>query len=289
MSEQILADNPAQAIVDNPPAEPTNALNGTGATDGQAQGQLAPGGAPEDIFKNINPNQLPPQLKAVYDSMLTDYRSKTAKLSETIKSESQKATEAYREKAQYYDQIASQESFVNKWNEYVKEQEKQATQGGAQPGDPVLAEMKAQLQEMNQKIQISELSQVTEAFADAVDEKGQKIHAQFDELNHIHIGKLGGGDKSEDFSLLRGCVELAQGANPQEKLANGYKMAKAVYDGIFESGKKAGMGRLAQKAQNGTNPPTNATSEILSVTDKKPKSAREALDMARRGQMVSRD
>lgn len=285
MNETVLADNPEVTTTDNPISEPVNETNGTGPTDGQAHG-----GAPtEDIFKGIDPKSLPPQLKAVYDSMLTDYRGKTAKISESIKSEVAKATESYKQKADQYDSIASQESFVSKWNEYVKEQEKQSNQGGAQPGDPVLAEMKAKLDEMTQKIQISELSQITDAFAEAKDEKGQKIHHQFDELNHIHIGKLQIGDKSEDFSLLRGCVELSQGANPSEKLANGYKMAKAVYDGIFEAGKKAGMGRLAQKAQNGTQPPTNMSSDALTVTDKKPKNAREAMEMARRGQMVSRD
>lgn len=283
----LATDNSATAVVDNPNPEPTAVVNGTGATDGQAQGQQANGGAPEDIFKNIDPNKLPPQLKTVYDSMLTDYRTKTAKISETIKTEKEKAIEAYRQKAEYYDSIAGQEEFVKQWNEYV--QKVNQTPKSEQAGDPVLAQMKAQLQEMNQKIQISELSQITEAFAEAKDEKGQAIHPQFDELNNIHIGKLANGDKAEDFSLLRGCVELAQGANPQEKLANGYKMAKAVYDGIFEAGKKAGMGRLAQKAQNGTQPPTNISTDALSVTDKKPKNAREALEMARKGQMVSRD
>lgn len=287
MSDTALVDNPAANATDNP-SEPVASANGTGTTDGQAQVQN-PGGAPEDIFKNINPNQLPPQLKSVYDSMLTDYRTKTAKLSETVKTEAQKATEAYRQKAELYDSIASQETFVKQWNEYVKEQERQTNQGGAQSGDPALSQMEQKLQEIQQKLQLSEMSQVTEAFAEAQDEKGQKIHPEFDNLNNIYIGKLAQGGTSEDFSLLRGCVELATGGNPQEKLANGYKMAKAVYDGIFESGKKAGMGRLAQKAQNGTFPPSSSSGEALSVTDKKPKSAREALEMARRGQMVSRE
>ncbi len=284
MSEQSLADNPEISVADNPTAEPLIDTNGTGATNGQAQGD-----APDDIFKGIDPNTLTPKEKSLYNSMLTDYREKTGKIKETIKTEAQKATEAYRQKAELYDSIAGQEVFVNKWNEYVKEQEKQSAQGGAQPGDPALAEMKTQLQEMSQKMQIAELSQVTDAFAEALDEKGQKIHPRFDELNSIHIGKMGQGEKAEDFSLLRGCIELSQGATPQEKLANGYKMAEAVYNGIFESGKKAGMGRLQAKALNGTLPPTNASGEGLTVTDKKPKNAREALEMARKGQMVSRD
>lgn len=283
MSETALVDNPNEGAVDNQSSEPTQPINGTDATNGQAQG-----GAPADeIFKGVDPNRLPPEVKAHYDSMLKDYREKTARLSETVKAEVSKATESYKQKAEYYDSIAGQEAFVKQWNDYVKQVN--ATPQNQQAGDPALAEMKAKLDEMNQKMQVSELSQVTEAFADAVDEKGQKIHPQFDELNNIHIGKLGAGDKSEEFSLLRGCVELAEGSNPQEKLANGYKAAKALYDGIFEAGKKAGMGRIAAKAQNGTQPPTNAAGDVLQVTSKKPKNAHEAFEMAKRGQMVSRD
>lgn len=282
MSEQISADNSTTAVVDNP-SEPTNGVNETGAVDGQAQG-----GAPDDIFKGVDPLKLPPELKAVYNSMLTDYRTKTAGIKETTKTEIEKAVQAYREKAANYDQIAGQEAFVTKWNEYVKEQERQANQGGAQPGDPALNEMKTQLQEMQQKIQISELSQIRDAFADAVDEKGQKMHPQFDEFNGISIGKIGQGDKAEDFSLLRACIELSAGS-PQEKLANGYKKAKGVYENIFEAGKKSGMGRLQTKALNGTQPPTNVSGDILTMTDKKPRNAREAMEMARKGQMVSRD
>lgn len=281
MSETALADNPTATGTDNP-QEPVSQVNGTGATtNGQAQG-----GAPDDIFKGIDPNRLPPEAKAAYNSMLKDYREKTARISETIKAEKEKAIESYKQKADFYDQFASREDAVKWWNEYVQRVNNQQT---TQQGDPKLSKMEAQLQEMQQKIQISELSQITEAFADAKDEKGIRLHPQFDELNNIHIGKLADGDQSEDFSLLRGCVELAQGGTPAEKLANGYKMAKAVYDGIFESGKKAGMGRLAQKAQNGTLPPTNVTGDTLTVTDKKPRSAREALEMAKKGQMVSRE
>lgn len=251
-------------------------------TNGDANGQGAP---VEEGFTRVDPRTLPPQLRSAYDNMLRDYKEKTTKLSETVKSEAAKATEAYRQKAELYDQIASQEPFVQKWNEYVQQVQNE-TGKPPQEGDPVLTQMKQQLQEMNQKIQLSEMAQVTEAFAEAVDEKGQPLHPQFDELNSIVIGKVGNG---EEFSLLRAAIELAPGKSPQEKLANGYKEAKAMYDRIFEAGKKAGMGRLERKVLNGTNPPSNSAGDVLSVTDKKPKNAREALEMARKGQMVSRE
>lgn len=280
--DDLATDNPTAGIADNPATEPAVPVNGTSATNGQATG-AAPA---DELFKGVDPNKLPPEVKAHYDSMLRDYREKTTKLSETIKSESQKATEAYRQKAELYDQIAQQEEFVRQWNDYV--QKAQSSGQPANPADPVLNQMKQQIQEMNQKIQQTELAQVTEAFAEAVNEKGEKLHPEFDQLNGIFIGKLQEGQESEDFSLLRACIELSPGSNPQEKLANGYKAAKAVHDAIFEAGKKAGMGRVQAKVQNGTIPPTNAGGEGLTITEKKPKNAQEALEMAKKGLMVSR-
>jgi len=285
MEENLIADNPAAQVVDNPAMEPTSGVNGTGTTDGQAQG-----GAPDEVFKGIDPNTLSPKEKAVYNSMLTDYREKTAKLSETIKAEVAKHTEAYKSKADYYDQFATQKEFVSRWNDYVKEQESLSQQQGVpSDGDPALTQLKAQLQELNQKVQLSEMAQITDAFIEAVDDKGQKIHPEFDALNNIVLGNLQQGDQAEEFSLLRACIELSPGKTPQEKLANGYKSAKASYDAIFEAGKKAGMGRLQTKVQNGTIPPLHSGGDVMSVTDKKPKSAHEAMAMAKRGIMVSRD
>lgn len=285
MSTPALApDNPTATATDNPPkAEPVVNANGTGApTSGQAQG-AAP---TEDLFKGVDPNRLPPEAKAHYDSMLRDYREKTAKLSETIKSESAKAAEAYKAKAEFYDEVAAQEEFVKMWNEYVQ---KAGNPQPEQAGDPKLNQMEAKLQEMSQKMQLQEMAEVTDAFASAVDEKGAPLHPDFDDLNMLSIGQVQTASGAEDFSLLRACAQLADGKTPQEKLANGYKAAKAAHDAIFEKGKKAGMGRLKDKLMNGSIPPSNAGADVLSVTEKKPRNAKEALELARRNIAVSRD
>jgi hypothetical protein len=279
---EVAVDNPGAGVVDNAPIEgqPSEAA-GTDTTGGQAQG-----GAPEaDIFKGIDPNTLTPKEKAIYNSMLSDYRSKTGKLSETVKSQVEKEVAAYREKATRYEQIVAQEEFVKQWNDYVQKTQA-ATGAPPQEGDPVLGQLKAQLQEMNQKIQMSELSQITESFADAVNEKGEKLRPDFDHLNSIVIGKANG---KEEYSLLRASIELAPGNSPQEKLANGYKMAKETYNTIFEAGRKAGLGRVQAKALNGTLPPTNSTGDVLSVTEKKPRNAHEAMQLAKKGILVSRE
>lgn len=275
-------ENGGTATAEMPP-EPTT---GTVPQNGDATGEQ---GAPvsEETFTRVDPKTLPPQLRSTYDNMLKDYKTKTTALSETIKAESAKAAEAFKSKAELYDQIATQEEFVRQWNEYV--QKSQAQGQNPQEGDPVLSQMKAQIQEMNQKIQLSEMSQITEAFIEAVDDKGTKLHPEFDALNNIVLGSMQNGQKAEEFSLLRACIELSPGKTPQEKLANGYKSAKASYDAIFEAGKKAGMGRLQTKMQNGSQPPSHSGGDVLTMTERKPKSAREALEMAKRGQVVSRD
>jgi hypothetical protein len=280
----LAPDNPTDTAADNSPkAEPDATTSGTGAPRGQAS-EAAP---TDDLFKGVDPNRLPPEVKAHYDSMLRDYREKTAKLSETIKSESAKAAEAFKAKAEFYDEIATQEEFVKMWNEYV--QKAQLPQADQQPGDPKLTQMEAKLQEMHQKMQIQEMAEVTDAFASAVDEKGTPLHPDFDELNMLSIGQVQTQNGPEDFSLLRACAQMAEGKTPQEKLANGYKAAKAAHDHIFEKGKKAGMGRLQAKMMNGSLPPSNAGGDVLSVTEKKPRTAKEALDLARRNIVVSRD
>lgn len=262
------------------PSEP-EITTGTVPAEGEANNGVASQG--EETFTKVDPKTLPPALKASYDNMLRDYKEKTTRLSETIKAEAARAAEAYRKKAETYDQIAAQEEFVRQWNDYVQRSQNNVQQDGT---DPKLASLEQKFQEINQKLQMSELAQVTDSFADAVDDKGNKLHPEFDQLNSLPIGQINGG---EEFSLLRACVELSPGNNPQEKLANGYKSAKALYSSIFEMGKKAGMGRIQSKIMNGSQPPISSQGDALSMTDKKPRSAREAMELARKGIMVSRD
>jgi len=269
-------------------------LNGTASVvnePGTPNGEASQSATGQDTFipQGLDINTLPANVRAYVEKinkdMVRGFTEKTSKLSETTKAEVEKAVQSYRDKADRFDQIATQEEFVKQWNDYVQ---KVTTSGQTpQAGDPKLAQLEAKFQEMNEKIQLTELSQVTDAFADALDDKGEKLHPEFDQLNSISIGKLKEGNDSEDFSILRACVELAEGNTPQEKLANGYKSAKSVYDSIFEAGKKAGMGRLQTKVMNGTNPPSRSGGDVMSVTDKKPKNAHEALELARRGIRVS--
>ena len=265
--------NGASATPDTVPASTT----GTVQPGGEANGQGAPA---EESFTKLDPNTLPPQLKAAYDNMLRDYKDKTGKLSETAKQEAARMTESFKQKAELYDQLAGQEEFVKMWNDHVAKTGQPPT---PDPADPV-AQLSTKLQQMEQKIAESELIQVTDSFADAVNDKGEKLHPDFDKLNSLVLGKT---QKGQEVTFLRAFTELSTGKTHQERLANGYKAAKAFHDQIFEEGRKAGLGRTQAKLMNGSNPPTNINGNF-STTEKRPKSAHEALEMAKKGIAVSR-
>jgi len=287
MSDLAESPTPTGGTVATPETAPTP-TGGTVQPNGDAgNGQ---GASVEETFGNVDPRTLPPALKAVYDNMLRGFKEKTTKLSETTKAEVAKATESYKQKADLYEQLASQQEFVDQWNQYVASKNSAAEDVAKSTDSPELAEMKAELQELKQTQQRTENLQLTEAFADAVDEKGQKIHPDFDKLNSLDIGVRQNGDRQDPYSFLRAAIELAPGKTPQEKLANGYKKAKEVYDAIVEEGRKLGMGRVQAKLQGSTQLPSGSLPPgALTTTTKKPQTGREAMELARQGVLVSRD
>lgn len=282
------ADNSGETGIDNQggETEPTTVTTGTGETSSGQASEATPTG---ELFKGVDPNTLPPEAKAYYDSFLKDYRDKTARLSDTVKSEVAKATESLKSKADFYDQMSSQEEFVKQWNDYVqKAQQAQSLTG--EPQNPQLEKMQQEVQQLTQQMKIAEMAKVTDAFADATNEKGEKLHPDFDRYNSILMGSYSEpGRDPEEYSLLRACIELSASQDPSERLTKGYQKAKEIYTQIFEEGRKAGMGRTKDKVQSWSQPPSpSGGSSPVTMTDKKPKSAREALEMARRGQAVSR-
>ena len=281
MADDLTAGNPAGDTTGNP-SDPA-AASGTSNQTGEASGQGATG---QDSFipKGLDLNTLPPHVRAqvekINSDMVRGFTEKTTKLSETAKQEAAKMTESFKQKAELYDQLAGQEEFVKMWNDHVAKTGQPPT---PDPADPV-AQLSTKLQQMEQKIAESELIQVTDSFADAVNEKGEKLHPDFDKLNSLVLGKT---QKGQEVTFLRAFTELSTGKTHQERLANGYKAAKAFHEQIFEEGRKAGLGRTQTKLMNGSSPPTNINGNFQ-VTEKRPKSAHEALEMAKKGIAVSR-
>lgn len=272
--DDLTNPNPAGAAAATPSAtEPATATSGTVQPNGAANGQSA---SVEEMFGNVDPKTLPPQLKSVYDNMLRGFKEKTTKVAETVKSEVAKATEAYRQKAEFYDQVAQQEEFVKMWNEHVQK----ATQSQpANDADPKLTKFEQELQAVKMELQTAKTLEVINAFAEAKSEAGDKLHPDFDKLSGF---KLGTHQRAGEYDLLRTAIELAPGNTPQEKMENGYKAAKATYDAIFEEGKKAGMGRIQDKVRRGSMAPSSSSSP-QSIAARPPKNALEALEFARQG------
>lgn len=276
----------------SPETIPPGTPNGAGGADGgtvQTDGQAAGQGAPESesfLPKDFNPNTLPPEVRAMVDKinkdMVRGFTEKTSKLSETVKSETAKAVEAYKAKAERFDQLAQQEDFVKQWNEYVQKAS-QSNDPNKVNLPPEVLKALDEVKEVKNKLQVAETNEIVNAFSEAVNEKGEKLHPDFEKLSGFSLGTH---EKAGEYNLLRAAVELAPGSTPQEKLENGYKAAKATYDAIFEEGKKAGMGRVQEKARNGSQPPSGVNAG--STAPGRPKDALEALKFARQGLAVNK-
>ena len=273
--------SPAQASAASPAMGTPASSSGTIQPTGEA-GQSATS-TENFIPHGMDLNTLPPaaraELERINKEMVRGFTAKTQKLAEDTKK--YEGFDAFKQKAELYEQFAAQEDFVRQWNEHVHKQSGQNGQAGQ--NDPN-AEMRAKLQEIESKMQQSELTQIVEAFSETQDEKGQLMNPDFDALNNVTLGKT---QQGEEFSLLRACIELSEGNSPQEKLANGYKSAKMIRDQILEEGRKQGMGKMLSKVRNSTEAPSPITSDKQSFNgDAKKLSVREARELAEKGVLV---
>lgn len=275
MDTQISGDNSTSVVTDNQTGPVTQDVV-TVQTAGQVAGQSAPG---EEIFKGVDPTKLPPELRSHYDNMLRDYRSKTEKLSESIKAQVAKETESFRQKAEWYDTALKDPELVKVINDYVQKLNEGQSQKQATDGLP--PEVRQKLEKVDvieQELNRAKANEVVTAFQEAVNDKGEPLHPNFQKYKEVVIGshpELG------EYNLMRVAVELSKGETDLEVLENAYKLAEGVYNKIFEEGKKAGMGRVHDKVRNGTNPPSSLNA--ASTAPRRPKDALEALEFAKRG------
>lgn len=269
--ETVIANpTPANGTTATPAQQEPVSSTGTAPTNGEAR-QSAP---VEDNFTRVDPNTLPPQLKQTYENMLRDYKDKTARVSETAKTEAAKMTEAYKKKADFYDAFVQHEDLVK----YYEDFRQKLTQPPANPTDP----QNQEIQTVKQQIQEIQAQKVIEDFQNAKNEKGDFINGDFEKLGNIVVGEIPNQDGTKNtYSLLRAAVELASGTTPAEKLMNGYKSAKATFDAIFEEGKKMGMGRIQAKVRNSSLPPSSVNPG--SSAPHRAKNALEALQFAKQG------
>lgn len=304
MSEDTatLSPNPEMSVAANPSPEPASPSTGTVQTQ---NGQADPGRqtAPvEETFFTGDPKTLPPQLRQAYDNMLRDYKDKTGKLSEE-----RKTLEAVKQKADAFDQLAGDQRFITWYNDLTKPQQEQVKSEMADDmgvSDEEMAAVLAgdknalvsilkkfsgqnetQLKELLYKNQVSEASEIINAFAEAKDDKGKALHPNFEKLEALSLGSV---DLISAFLQLDG--QPAQGYDQyMQKMQRAYQAADKFYTQIYEEGRKAGLGLVQRKAMNATEAPAVSGPASVFTGDPKKLDARTAMRLAREGVVVPRD
>jgi hypothetical protein len=237
MPEPTTTATPSQAAAQTTPvASPT-------PSDAGQSGTAAP---VEETLGNIDPKTLSPELKQKYDSMLVDYKKKTAELADK-----RKDYESVSEKAKLVDMITSDPEFVTWWNNKY-------SSGQAQPQAPTYVDPA-----LKQEVDTLKASLLLKDF------KAQ--HPDFDDL-----------DKD---SLITGYVQLNPPKSEREwskTLEKAYAYASDLRNRWKEEGKKEGLTRVEEKAKQSTLPPSS-TSPNTFQGDTKKLSVAEAIDMAKRG------
>ena len=284
MGDQISSASEAVATAQAQVNGTAEEAKSTTQPDGEAARQSAPATetfVPEGVDVNSLPPALRAQVEQINKDMVRGFTEKTTKLSEAIKAETEKAVKAFKQKAEQYDALASDEEVTRAINELI--QKRNAPDPTKDPVKVLEERVKAFEEKDQFKAQVEEIQSEVVKFESAVDDKGKPLHPDFAALGEIHIGSLARPNGKEDrYSLLRFAIETAPGNTPTEKLENGYKAAKAVRDAIFEEGKKAGMGRLQQKSAAASIPPSGSFAPS-GTAPAKAKNALEAIQFARQG------
>jgi hypothetical protein len=219
-----------------PVAPPTHSDTGAGTAE-----------PVEETLGNIDPKSLPPELKQKYDSMLGDYKKKTAELANQ-----RKDYETVAERAKLVDMITSDPEFVTWWNNKY-------SSGQAQPqGQPSYADpaLKAEVDTLKASLLLKDF---------------KAAHPDFDDL-----------DKD---SLITGYVKLNPPQSEREwqkTLDKAYAYASDLRNRWREEGKKEGLTRVQEKSAQSSMPPSSTAPNTFQGDNKKV-SVSEAIDMAKRG------
>lgn len=302
MSETV-AESPKSGEVEVAATPPSAEPEQTPPETTQAQGseakdtQTAPA---EETFFSGDVNSLPPKLRESYENMNRDYKEKTAKLAEE-----RRQSEGLKEKAGYYDQLASDPEFVKLYQQHrnvkqtpdagepEKEQGFRVTQedldaistgdvGKFQQlldrhHDSKNSGMKKELENAQQSIQKSQASDVLNEYAQATNADGKLSHPRFNEFS--------------DIGLVNYFLNQDAPRNEAEwamKLDKAYKNSEKMYDGIFQKGKKEGLGGLQKKSDESTETPSLSPSGMSVIAADPTKiSIEEAVAAAKRGQRLT--
>jgi len=318
MPEQpISSPNPDTTTAGQPDInlDPTPVDTPGTANQGQnePQPQVIPSGEGEtpqppvdESFTEIDPNTLSAENQKAYKNMLTDYKRKTQAVADQRRSieANQREAEELRQKASVYDQISSDEAFIDYWNSLP-------AQGGATPtGQPTAQQAQAlglSDEDFNEALSSKEgFSKVLERTIKGHSER-EKIRQDQLEAD-LRVQKANqfvrdfkskpdytDFDKYDKHKFITYQVALHR-PHPKssekdwDKLLNGaYSNAKNVYNDIYNEGYQAGIQRLKQKEGNLSETPTRGTGPVYQGGKPKEISTSEAFDLAKRGIRVPQD
>lgn len=300
MSDDQTGGNSATVVAEPAVAsgQPAPAATGTPDQNGQAatQAQSAPA---EESFSSVDPKTLPPELQAVYKSMQADYTKKLAPLAET------------RKKAEAFDKVASRSDFKDWWGGASKQQkadfkeqqkaEIEKTMGQkitderftkafeskdgfldliAEVAKEIGGKSQKKIEKLEQQLSVKDAQDLATSFATEVGKDGKVIRPDFDEL--------------EEQNLISGFLAVNQPENSSAqaqlaKLNEAYGWAKAVSQKFYEKGKAEALQIIQKKAAASTEPPTQAAKGAYTGPDPKKITARDAMELAKKGIRVPRD
>lgn len=311
MAAQEVASPTPSTEAATPATGPAPSATGTVPNGSEAgPGQSAP---TEESFTNVDPNSLPPELRSKYDNMLRDYKSKTQQIADerrAIDGKLKKADvlEQLEQHPKYPELVRFWNGLTNKEQQAVVDQQNGEQNGQARPErptaqewdaariDPSLmpdliqreiqaerhdlqgrhAELQREQAAVKQSMLQRDAREILDAYADAKDEKGEKLHPDFDELAEkglipMFLDKMDAQDKRD----MSKAVSVA------------YQKAKEVADHFYSKGKNSALGTIQQKATQSTEPPSITAGETYNGTDPKKISVKEAILLGKKGVRVT--
>ncbi len=274
-----------------PVSPETSSQNGQAAT----QAQSAPAA---DSFSSVDPETLPPELKAIYKNLQADYTKKLAPLADM------------RKKAEAYDQVRSRSDFNEWWSGATKAQKadfkEQKAEVEKKLGEKISDEdftkafqskdnfldllervvqdrsekSQKKIESLEQKLSVKDAADTVESFATEMGKDGKPIRPDFYQL--------------DEDQLITGYLNVNPPENTSQaaymtKLNEAYGWAKQVSQKYYEKGKAEALQIIQKKAATSTEPPTQAAKGAYTGPNPKGMSVKEAMELAKKGIRVPRD
>lgn len=240
--------------------------------------QTAPDG---DTFTSVDVNSLPPELKAKYDSMLSDYKRKTGEIADR-----RREIDTIEQKAKAYDQVSSDPAFVQYWNNLSKPQQAQVREDAGisdQEFNQAFESKENFAKFINKVAQVSTAQsqqEITNLKADLMIKDFKGRNPDFDQLNE---------DKFIEIQIKADPRTYTNDPKQWERaLGDAVQNARSVRSKLIEAGRREGLARVSEKVSQSTNPPTASPEQLYPGGDPSKLSVAEAVDLAKRGIKVPR-